>query len=288
MALTACAVESAVEACYGSHMHLQDWRIQPFTKKGDNYSTIVTSIEVTLVETQDQEGTSSNVLKVVKKNEDSLTETDDSKKKQSQSKSIILHHSFVAKFFPDREDGAIRSIFENLHKREGEFFLTIRPRLNTVLQALNKSTLLIPKCYHACYDKRKELLINEDMRKYGYKMADRTIGMNRLNTILVLKELASLHASSYVLRKQNNNEDFEVTYPFTRDFFKDPKHPTIPCFDSIYNGNFLGASEMLRQFTGYEKASAKLLEMVPDLVPKLADQLVNADDRFAVICHGDT
>ena len=327
MALVTSAVKLAMANVYGTDCQLLDWTTKDFTQMGDNYTTVVTSIEVDVscatgltVEMSNKEfnencrytNNNDNIRineargqpetgypskihpetgypsKMQPKFKEPPTCKNCASTEENNNLDTIKKETFVAKFLPDRDNDQFRTILENLHEREGKFFEIISKRVNSVLYFLKMNPLSIPKCYYASYCNGSELLITEDMRKYGYVMTDPKMGINFDQAKLIMQELAKLHAASYVLSKQNNNENFNQTYSFIQDLFIDPHHHTLPFFEKFFGGILEGSATLLRSIKGYTKASEKLLEFKNNIMVRLAEQINLADDKFRVICHGDT
>ncbi|KAK7078256.1 hypothetical protein SK128_027802 [Halocaridina rubra] len=56
---------------------------------------------------------------------------------------------------------------------------------------------------------QREIIIMEDLRQHGFKMYDRRKGMDNAHTVLVMEELARLHAASLLLHAA---EGYQTVY----------------------------------------------------------------------------
>ena len=115
-----------------------------------------------------------------------------------------------------------KSVFE----KEVGFYKEIIPLLNQNFEILHERPLRVPKYFYSVTKEKGQVIFLEDMRKKGFKMVDRKIGMDRNHTMLVMKELARLHAISVVLiiqkRKVEKNlfldKTFSIFFDGTRPF----------------------------------------------------------------------
>ena len=331
MALQEHCVQTAVEKNFGSSAQVLRWNTRDFTEKGDNYATVVTSIEVEveLVDVAtDEDGecckderkqpnhksnpSIDNRLQNFEHQDHLFSQGSSATPGQklqeetghniekyricskpyplASSASNVKKLSYVVKYLADREDGPLRKVLASIHEREVIFFTKIAPRLNDVLRSINVSEINIPTCYYSNCEYGKELLINEDMRRLGYAMADRKAGMSPAQVTDVLRELARLHAASYILReKGGKKENFEETYPCIRDLFKDEHDDTTSVFfEGVYQGNMTGSIKLLSAVDGYGEVVDWLKKASPNIISLLTEQLNCSNDHFFVICHGDT
>ncbi|XP_042874594.1 uncharacterized protein LOC122254789 [Penaeus japonicus] len=162
------AVKETLKADKGAEAQLTSWRIEDFTKLGDNYASVVTSVVVGFT----REGTESQTSYVVK---------------------INPCHGF------QNMEKATNIGFV----KETEFYGKLLPQLNSALEEAGLKPLCFPAYYYSYLELGKELFFLEDLRQRGYKMFDRRKGLDVAHASLVLKELAKLHAASLLLQKKN-------------------------------------------------------------------------------------
>ena len=158
--LTEEAVRRVLAVDKGDKAELISWKVDNFTKDGDNYSSVVVGIKVNYSTGQEQ----SNV-------------------------------SYVAKLNPSRNAQQYEELDKDLFMKESNFFLKTLPILNQILESIGKPTLNLPRCFHSILEKGKEQNYFEDLREKGFQMFDRKRGMDVPHAMLILKELARLHAS---------------------------------------------------------------------------------------------
>lgn len=279
MALDDSSIQGATLKHLGPEYKVLSWFRKDFTKKGDNFASVVTSAEVIVINEKEK----LSPLNILQSCNDHDTSKDPNDLVNSNRRPIV----FIVKILPERADGPFRSLLSALHAHESALLTLITPRINKVLQSLGEKKLEVPDCYFSRCDDRKEILITEDMRQYGYRMIDRKLGPNEQQLLSVIQGLAKLHASSYVLRKLNNNEDFDATYPVIRDPLQDLNHASMPFYKQVYMGNLKGTAMLLESLGGYGHVVEWINRFIPTHIELMSKQL-SSDDKFQVICHGDS
>ncbi|XP_042874596.1 uncharacterized protein LOC122254790 [Penaeus japonicus] len=213
--ITEEAVKETLKAHKGSEARLTSWKIEDFTSKGDNYASVVSSVQVDF----------------------SLNGNDD-------------HISYIVKINPCLGIENFEEMTHTIFLKEAEFYLKLLPRLNSVLQEENLSILALPQCYYGTLEKNKELIFLEDLRPRGFKMFDRRKGLDVAHTSLVLKELAKLHAASLLLQKKEPNY-FEDT--LLHKGWANMTNDGSGIF-TMFEGVMDTAVLMLKKLGGYESA----------------------------------
>lgn len=166
--ITEEAVKEALKAHKGGEARLTSWQIKDFTSKGDNYASVVSSVEV----------------------EFNLNGNDE-------------RISYIVKINPCHGMQNFEEMTHTIFLKEAEFYIKVLPQLNEVLQEHNLSPLAMPECHYGTLEKKKELIFLEDLRPRGFKMFDRRKGLDVAHASLVLRELAKLHAASLLLQKKD-------------------------------------------------------------------------------------
>ncbi|MPC52936.1 hypothetical protein E2C01_046817 [Portunus trituberculatus] len=240
-------VQAALTSDKGAAAQLTAWKIVDFTKKGDNYSCLVTSVVVKY----EFDGKSSEVVYVVKIN--------------------------TGKTFghPD--------LLQIAFQKERNFFLDIAPQINSVLKKIGHTEIQVPKCFHTSLKKGKEVIFLEDLRARGYKMADRKQGLDKAHITLVLRELARLHAASLLLQNKTPDEDLGEKYPY----LKIGMAYCIKNYDAMKNlikESVVLAQNIIKKVGGYERVTAWIDMIIPRLTD-IFEELECGDPR--VVCHGD-
>ena len=149
-------VKEGLQKMLGFDPQVFDWKTEDFTKVGDNYATIVTSIKSTLIRDE-------NIELAMMKNRDQFVSVNISNEDSKEDKVVV---TFIAKYLPRRGQGPFQKILMLCHETECIFLETIAPRLNSVIESLNMKPLVLPKCFFSNNEPGNEILINEDMRKH--------------------------------------------------------------------------------------------------------------------------
>ncbi|XP_064120857.1 uncharacterized protein LOC135225483 isoform X2 [Macrobrachium nipponense] len=234
----------------GEEAALISWEVVDFTKTGDNYSTFVTSIQVTYSMADEE-----------------------------------LQVSYVTKVNPCRKLEGFESITHALFEKEVNFYLNLVPDLNSVLEEAGIETLNLPRCYHVNLDQGQERAYYEDLRERGFKMVDRRQGLDAAHVTLVLKELAKLHAASRLLQEKSPEESLEEKYYPTLQDWLNLGEEANEVLTPMLQGYLNHARDILKN-SGGEK---RILEWIESLRPNLREDMITKmqSDTFGSICHGD-
>ena len=242
-------VRAALISDKGTAAHLTDWKVVDFTKKGDNYACVVSSVEVKYV----LNGRSSKVVYVVKLNS-------------------------------GRTFGSKDTIHRMVFQKESKFYLNLAPQINSVLKEIGQREINFPECLYASLEKGKEIIFLKDLRPMGYKMADRKRGMDKAHAVLVVRELARLHAASLLLQNKTPDEDLGEKCPY----LKENSSYFIRNFDEMFNlikDSLKFSQTFVTKVGGYERVSAWIDTVIPNLVEIFYEQLECGEPK--VVCHGD-
>ena len=237
----------------GQDATLKSFEIKDFTKKGDNYACVITSVVVTYVDA----GKDENVTYVVKLN-------------------------------PCRSED-FEAISTVLFEKEIGFYTTLLPLLNSELSRADEKKLRVPTCYHYVNTANDEVIYLEDLRQLGYKMLDRKKGLDKEHTELILTELGRFHAASSLLmsRGEFQGEDIFNKLPILIEAFDGMNDENSKFNFKTYLPMLMDmAKHIAMRSEGYEK----LVPYFSDKRELAADMLMeqfNVTDQFKVICHGD-
>ncbi|KAB7499291.1 hypothetical protein Anas_04955 [Armadillidium nasatum] len=159
-------VKEALREDKGKDVELLSWEINPFTNKGDNYSSIVACISV-----------------------------------KYKNNETILEDSYVAKLNPLRPQTSFSETMEELYGRETVVLSSVIGGMNSHLAKLGLPYIRTPKLYAQALEKGREAFVTQNLRKLGFKMHDRKIGLDLNHANLVMKELGRFHASSLLFEE---------------------------------------------------------------------------------------
>ncbi|XP_071533071.1 uncharacterized protein [Panulirus ornatus] len=248
--LTDQSVGEALKADVGPEAHLVSWQVNDFTKKGDNYACIVTSVVVQYT----LEGAHQEKTYVAKMNRNfSLTSMDD-----------MMNPVFV---------------------REGTCFLEIVPRMNKLLEEIGFPVIGTAKIHSCSYEKGKEVLLLEDLRARNFKMYDRRRGMDAPHAKLVLKELGKLHAASLLLERTLPTHDITKTWEVFTDAWKTDENARR-LFESIICSQLEGAATIMEKVPNYEFVVKWIRKNKEHAVDIFLEYYSNTFQHM-VLVHGD-
>ncbi|XP_068230087.1 uncharacterized protein [Palaemon carinicauda] len=244
-------VKEALKCDKGSDAVLESWKVVDFTKPGDNYVCVVTSVEV----------------KYLKDNQECQV-------------------TYVVKLNGFRNLEGFPDVTKVLFEKEGKFYQEILPALNEALISAGQEPLRLPKCFHVFLEDKKEQMYFEDLRARDFIMLDRRYGMDKDHVDLVIKEMARIHSASYVLMsKFEEGETAKTKYKILeRDWLS-----FVPGNTDSHMPMFLKALGtaimMLEKVGGYETAIEWMNSLKSEVKDVFGVQM--RSKKFNSICHGD-
>ncbi|XP_068230081.1 uncharacterized protein [Palaemon carinicauda] len=243
-------VRKALHADKGTDALLKSWKVVDFTKRGDNYACVVTSVQV----------------------------------KYAKCEGVESEVSYVVKLNACRTVDSVADMSSLIFAKEGRFYSEIVPALNEELISAGQEPLCVPKCFFVSLENGKEQLYLEDLRARGFFMFDRRKGMDKDHTTLVLNELARLHSASYLLlRKFKEGESLSTKFEFlSHEFFSDE---FMPMFESFLKGCIHTGMMMLEKVGGYESSVEWLKGLQGEVLEFCTTGLLS--EKYTSICHGD-
>ncbi|XP_068235963.1 uncharacterized kinase-like protein D1044.1 [Palaemon carinicauda] len=244
-------VLATLKADKGNEAKLVSWSVVDFTEKGDNYATVVTSVEVSYT----LRGKEGNV-------------------------------TYVVKVCPLRALESMKALHEVFFGKETLFYKEIGPLMNEILVEHDLKPLPIPKFYYNSDEKGRELVFLEDLRPKGFKMFDRTVGMDARHSVMLLEALATFHGASLLLNEKISFKKLSERYPYLsmdwHNFSEDAEQMLLEMFEPCMQTT----ADLLHSLGGYNEAEKWVLESKGVICQKLAQHL-GPDGPFSVICHGD-
>ena len=247
--ITEEGVKKALEAQCGPDAELRSWEVIDFTKKGDNYACVVSSVVVTYIKYLKKQWT-----------------------------------SFVVKLNPCEGLMSMNDIAGGMFMKEGNFYTQLVPELNKILVLSGQPELKLAKCYNASLNKDEEIIYLEDLRDEGFKMTDRKKGLDAPHLTLVLQELGRMHAASMILQGSKSKKELIELYPCLEEKFFDKEKIKDPIMEKFSSSQTENSSEMLEQIDGYQNIAKQIkeIEFFSDAVKE-----IESAPPFEVICHGD-
>ncbi|XP_037783767.1 uncharacterized protein LOC119579995 isoform X2 [Penaeus monodon] len=248
--LTEADVRRALTTDKGPDADLTSWSTKPATKKGDNYISALTGVQVVY----SQEG----------------------ERREA---------SYIVKLKQDQGGSGKYQMNRMVYGSEGGFYTRLLPRLNHALETAGIDALRVPGCPHVSWGEGDKQLFLEDLRPRGFTVHDRRKGMDERHTYLVLHELAKLHAASFLLQRDSPEEDLAATYDFLTWEWYNFSDITKKTFDSVLSGGMFTASRLARKI-GNEQVASWFETLAPTGVECLREQL-EPSAPFNVVGHGD-
>ncbi|XP_063597604.1 uncharacterized protein LOC134774190 [Penaeus indicus] len=236
----------------GQDARLVSWNLEDFTKRGDNYASFVTSVKVHFTLSGSSRET-----------------------------------SYVAKTNPRRSIKALEAMMRSHFRREEVFYATLKPMLDEELRRLGGGRLRVPQCHHSSLEESRELLLLEDLRTRAFRMHDRRKGLDLPHALLVVQEIARLHAASRLLQKALSSDPLAARYPpFSRRWMEEA--PEREVFSALFAGHLEGAAILAEKEGGhYARVAPWLREVKGGIVDLLAGELARYSPEFSVLVHND-
>lgn len=173
--------------------------------------------------------------------------------------------------------------------KEGSFFSKMIPELNSTLKTLGLLHLKTPKCYFYDLGLKVQAIFLEDMRALGYSMSKSTEGLTPDQAILVLKELARMHASSqllgYDIEKAKETPIQELN--FLDDLYTGDKFKCAGMYKRLLETYTLSGANIAKYIEGYEEIAKAIKEMIPSSYGNLSSAIKSYNPKFGVVNHGD-
>ncbi|XP_047492827.1 uncharacterized protein LOC125041686 [Penaeus chinensis] len=252
--LTEESIRAALESDRGPEAELLSWKIQDFTKKGDNYACFVTSVQVR--------------FRLGGEEEERAT-------------------SYVAKLNPRRANEGLNEMIGKIFYREGTVFTKVIPAMNQILSRLGCPPIAVAKCFFCSLEESKEVLILEDLRPRGFKMWDRRRGIDATHARLVLQEIGRFHAASLLLESELPGKDILRTYSLDDHFMS--SETTKKTFSEMASCQLEGTAHILEKIPKYERVCQWLHKTKDEYMDMFIEMLdpANYKPPFFVLNHGD-
>ena len=124
-------------------------------------------------------------------------------------------------------------------------------------------------------------LVLDDLKEQGFRLADRTVGLDMRHCLLVMKAIAQQNAASAVLHLK----DPEIFKPFSESFYCERQRTTLELILQNIMTNLAKEVEKWPLFN--DRFASKLHRAADKIVDFLIKFLVRDDDDFNVFIHGD-
>jgi hypothetical protein len=163
----------------------------------------------------------------------------------------------------------------DVQNKEMKFFEVIAPQLEKVLKGIDKNVFVKAVAVERGHD----VIVLEDLKPYGFVMADKTIGLDKTQTHLALSKLAKFHAASLIVRRKHEKvfDEFDVGM-FSRK---------VEAFNDAFMSIFELVIEEVATWQGFESYAEKLRKIQPNLIENATRCFDVKPTDFCVLNHGD-
>ncbi|KAH8359448.1 hypothetical protein KR093_006786 [Drosophila rubida] len=227
--------------------NIQTFRVQKATEAGDNYSSIMLSVDIKYITVSGGKSSIAFMLKVPPAGENSKTILD-----------------MMATF-----------------KKEIAMYYDVIPQLEQLYQQAGEPVIFGPKSYTFQNKPKADHILLENLRPAGYKNADRLKGLNENETKHVLAKLAKLHAASAQLYVTKGLYTDCLVKPLhnetTRPIFESEQNRSFMDL----------AAEAVENFKGSEVYGEKVVKILRNLFEITSKAEIYDDKEFNVMNHGD-
>jgi len=124
-------------------------------------------------------------------------------------------------------------------------------------------------------------IVLDDLKEQGFRLADRTDGLDMQHCLLVMKAIAQSHAASAVLHVKNP----EIFKPFSESFYCERQRPTL---ELVFQSNLKSLAKEVEMWPSFNDRLAcklhRIADKAVDFLTKIAER---DDDNFNTFVHGD-
>jgi hypothetical protein len=168
-------------------------------------------------------------------------------------------------------------------EREAGALMTNMPALYRLLNDKSPGEFqpFTARCLYYHSGSPASVIVLEDLKEQGFKMADRTVGMDMQHCLLVIKAIAQSHAASAVLYLKNP----EIFKSFSESFYCERQRSTI---ELIFHTNLKNLAKEVEKWPFFNDRFASKLHRIADKAADFLIKFVERDDNdFNTFIHGD-
>jgi hypothetical protein len=137
------------------------------------------------------------------------------------------------------------------------------------------------RCLYYHSESPASALVLDDLKEQGFRLADRTVGLDMQHCLLVMKAIAQQHAASSVLHLN----DPEIFKPFSESPYCVRQRKALEQIFQLTMKNLANEVEKWPLFN--DRFACKLHRGADKIVDLLIKYMVRDDDDFNVFIHGD-
>ncbi|XP_063225243.1 uncharacterized protein LOC134532601 [Bacillus rossius redtenbacheri] len=189
----------------------------------------------------------------------------------------LQKNSFILKIFPKGE--MMKKFIEEdgIFRKEITMYKEILPKINRIAASILNGETFVAEFFDTGED---HLLVMEDLKIGGYKMANRQVGLDTDHCKIAIKALARFHCISMAMTEDDPSL-FDML-PEAKELKERVRDMNKMCFD-LYEE----LSQVVESWPGFERFGSKLREVrltVAENVERCKDRNNTA---IAVLNHGD-
>ena len=161
--------------------------------------------------------------------------------------------------------------------------MTIMPAVYRLLddKSLGEFQPYTARCLYYHTGSPATAIVLDDLKEQGFRLADRTVGLDMQHCLLVMKALAQSHAASAVLHVK----DPEIFKPFSESFYCERQRTAI---ELIFQSNMESLAKEVEKWPLFNDRFACKLHTVADKATDFLIKLLERDDNdFNTFVHGD-
>lgn len=166
----------------------------------------------------------------------------------------------------------------DIYKQEMKMYKNYLPIFKKYLSKINEESDISPNTFYINFE--NDVIVFEDLAEKGYRMADRTDGLDMTHAKMVIKKMAKLHAASLIY---NTKQYGDLEKSFTRGMFNRKSNGLSPYFLS----NLQSLANEVSKWNGYEQIANKLRNMESSLIENGRKVFDPTEGYLNCLIHGD-
>ena len=168
----------------------------------------------------------------------------------------------------------------DVQRKEMDVYQFVIPELKLLMKSIGEPGELYPTAL--IVDRKREVIVFKDLTPDGYRMVDRTQGMDMVHMKMAIKLMAKMHASSLKMREQQPN----IFVPYNTCIVTRETDAFYPMFVHIFNAL---TDEVGKWGSEWKYYHEKLQQLAPNFV-EYSQRVVDNDpasDDLCVFVQGD-
>ncbi|PSN36168.1 hypothetical protein C0J52_16999 [Blattella germanica] len=250
------------------NIKVKSYEVAQATAAGDNYASEMSRVRVRFIRGQQEE----------KKAYD-YTHLDVRfiRGQQEEKKYIIIKRG------PTKEIIFKLVVEGKLFKRESKVFTLALPEMHRLLEEVSPGRFppFSAKHLYSNCDQSIPAIVLEDLKEQGFRLAERTQGLDEKHCKLVMRTLARYHAASAALHKNNP----KIMEPFYESTYNDI---IVANMKGIFENGMRNLAKEVEKWPGFkDKFATKLYRAAEQTMDYLVNSSIRDDQEFNALTHGD-